>query len=396
MASVSVQPRAGGKAQLRVTDKLLSRPFFHTFEGENAEADARSYGEQLRAMLDRGVVPVELLAKEERQAGEDPMLAAVIGDYQRLAPVTDSDDELLVPVRTEVQAVRVSGVTMRWAEAYVAGLKAASRERGPLTPGSIRKRVGALARVLDWHYHRQAGDDKDARLPANVLRMMPRGYSLYTKTEAATLGDDTPADKTRDFRLPADAEAKLWAALAGDRRPDRERSLQPDPEFRMLVAVILDTGMRLSEAFTLTSSQVDLARRVVNVAGSKGHRGKLKPRMVPIRRRLLERLTTYLEGREGRLFPGLWDGTSEDKRGAGHRLTQRFRAALDYAGLDHLVEHDLRHEATCRWFELRRPDDAGWVFNEIDICRIMGWADTRMALRYASLRGEDLSARLMD
>ncbi|MCG9015218.1 hypothetical protein, partial [Laribacter hongkongensis] len=57
------------------------------------------------------------------------------------------------------------------------------------------------------------------------------------------------------------------------------------------------------------------------------------------------------------------------------------------------TEHDLRHEATCRWFSMRDARGA-WVFSDIEICRIMGWTDTRMALRYASLRGEDLSSRL--
>ena len=42
-------------------------------------------------------------------------------------------------------------------------------------------------------------------------------------------------------------------------------------------------------------------------------------------------------------------------------------------------EHDLRHEATCRWVELRNA--TGWVFSEIEVCRIMGWSDTRMMLR---------------
>ena len=75
------------------------------------------------------------------------------------------------------------------------------------------------------------------------------------------------------------------------------------------------------------------------------------------------------------------------------RLSARFGTLFAYAGVTDMTEHDLRHCATCMWFGLR---DAGgrWVFSEIEICRIMGWSDTRMALRYASLRGEDLAARL--
>lgn len=389
--AMNVQQR-GAKFQLRVSHKLLPKPFFHTFDDEQ---EARNYGTQLEALLAAGVVPGELLAPEARPGAADPMLAEVIGDYQRLAPVTTSDDELLVPIRTEVAGTRVSGVTMLWAERYVAALKAPGRERGPLTPGSIRKRVGALARVLDWHFHRARGADKDAVLPVNVLRLMPRGYSLYTKSEAEALGGAAPADEARDYRLPAADEAKLWAALAGEKRPDRERALAADPEFQMLTAVVLDTGVRLSEGMTLRVDQVDLGRRLLHVDGSKGHRGKIKPRVVPIKRRLLERLQAYLPGRQGLLFPSMWDGDPDTKRKAAHRLSVRFGVAMDYAGLPHLREHDLRHEATCRWFELR--DEAGrWVFSDIEICRIMGWTDTKLALRYASLRGEDLAARLGD
>lgn len=50
-------------------------------------------------------------------------------------------------------------------------------------------------------------------------------------------------------------------------------------------------------------------------------------------------------------------------------------------------------EARCRWMTLKV--DRGSIFNEIEICKIMGWTDTKMMLRYASLRGEDLADRLL-
>lgn len=59
-----------------------------------------------------------------------------------------------------------------------------------------------------------------------------------------------------------------------------------------------------------------------------------------------------------------------------------------------MTEHDLRHEATCRWMQMRQPG-GGWVFSDVEICRIMGWTSTDMMLTYASLRGEDLAARLL-
>ena len=74
------------------------------------------------------------------------------------------------------------------------------------------------------------------------------------------------------------------------------------------------------------------------------------------------------------------------------RLSYLFSKAFRAAGSAGLTEHDLRHEATCRWFEHRTGH--GWTFSDIEIARIMGWSSLAMAVRYASLRGEDLAARL--
>ena len=73
--AVNVQVR-GSRHQLRVTHRLLPRGFFATFD---IEREARDYGDQLQAMLDRGVVPQELIAAAPK--GEDPLLIEVIRGY---------------------------------------------------------------------------------------------------------------------------------------------------------------------------------------------------------------------------------------------------------------------------------------------------------------------------
>ena len=151
-------------------------------------------------------------------------------------------------------------------------------------------------------------------------------------------------------------------------------------------------GLRLREAYTLRVDQIDLQRRFISVEGSKGHRGQVKPRTVPLKPALAERLRLYLRGRVGRIF-SFWDGTPADLKKTTARLSARFSVLFAYARVDDFTEHDLRHEATCRWVELRTPA-GGWVFSEIEVCRIMGWTDPKMMLRYTSLRGEDLAARL--
>lgn len=386
--SVSVQAR-GGRFQLRVVHRLLPRPFFHTFP---TEPEARTYGDQMQALLDAGVVPAELLAQAPK--GDDPLLVEVIRSYVKSQPVTVSDDQLLGVMLSELVGVRVSGVTYAWADAYVRQLKRKRNDGGkPLAPGTIRKRVGVLARVLDWRI-RMTTPAGEVPL-ANAMRLLPDGYSAYSRSEAAALqaaDQPVPQDVTRDRRLGPGDEERILAALAGAKREDREWSLDVDPAFAMLFVLIVHTGMRLREAYRLRADQVDLKRLVINVEGSKGVRGMIKPRQVPIKPVLEPLLRDYLRGRIGRLFP-FWDGTEQELKRTTSRLSARFTALFRYAKVPDFSEHDLRHEATCRWVELRSPR-GGWAFGDIEICRIMGWTDTRMMLRYASLRGEDLAARM--
>lgn len=396
--SINVQRREL-KHQLRVKHKLLHRPFFFTFD---SDTEAWSYGRQLQALLDRGVVPAELLTAAPR--GENPLLIEMIRAYIKGAPVTASDEALLGWMLEELAGVRLADATFAWVDGYVRKLKL---ERN-LSPSTIRKRIGAMARVTDWHLRRVTPPDQVP--PVNPFRLLPVGYSNYSRAEAAELEERNAAaakagqevkplvakqDQERDLRLTPEQDGDVRAALAGVKRPDRERALEVDPEFTLLYKLILDTGLRLREAYRLRVDQVDLARRLIDVEGTKGHRGKLKPRQVPLKAELHAELTAWLKGRIGRVFPTLWDGSNDPKDLARttSRLSVRFGTLFRYAGVDGFTEHDLRHEATCRWVLLRNKA-GGWVFGDIEICRIMGWADPKMMLRYASLRGEDLAARL--
>ena len=376
--ATNIQQRSG-KFQLRVSHKLLPKPFFFTFP---TQPQAESYRDQLMALLVNGIVPQEMLSKPK--SGEDPMLPVVIRDYVTNTPVTDSDDALLALIRQEVIGVRVSGVTFAWTEDYVRQLKSPEHH---LAPSSIRKRVGALARVMDWHLKRVAADGSMPR--ANPLRIMARGYSAYSKEDAKLV--EPKVDVVRNRRLSPDDAARILAALDGVKREDRERPFTDDKAFGLLYRLIVDTGLRLYEAYRLTVSAIDFTTNIIRVDGSKGHRGVIKPRVVPIKKELRQLLQDWCSGRVGLVFP-YWDGQQDTRKKTQGRLTQRFMGLFDYAMVADFTEHDLRHEAACRWFELR--NERGWVFSDVEVCRIMGWTDMRMALRYASLRGEDLSMRL--
>lgn len=386
--ATSIQPR-GTNHQLRVKHELLPKPFFFTFRGEDSKAQAEAYRDRLLALLQRGIVPQALLV--EPKSGDDALLVEVISAYEVAATVTDSDLALLQLVRADVTALRMSGLTYPWVEGWVRRLKVEEN----LAPGTIRKRVGVLARAVDWHL--KSVTPKGQVMPANPLRLLPRGYSQYTTVEAAAVkakGGEMKVDVVRDRRLSAEEEQRCRLALSGVKRQDRERGLTYCPEFELLFELILDSGIRLSEGFKLRVEHVDLERGVLRLEGSKATRGQRKPRVVPLKKHLRPRLAKQIGERETGLMFGFWSGRPDEVKRTTGRLSARFLHLFQYAGVEDFSEHDLRHEATCRWFELRDPK-GGWMFSEIEICRIMGWTSTKMALRYASLRGEDLADRLL-
>jgi len=376
----SIQSR-GNRWQLRVVHKLLPKPFFSTFTNE---AEARAYGAQLESLLDRGIVPTELLVQDQVRT-DNTLLSKIIADCMADSNIAPSDRPTLLQIGSVHGNVRLGDIDAAWADTWVSKLKTYDN----LAPSTIRKRVEALARAIDWH-HRRRGQTVE-----NPLRNMPRGYASPTSAELSAMartGKTQKRDVQRDRRLDSVEIARIRDALAGKVRQDKQRPWCDDAGFALLFELIMGTGMRLSEAYRLRVDQIDFARWVIKVEGSKGHRGAAKPRVVPMIKSLRPLLERWCNGRVGLVF-AFWDGTPADRSRCTMRLSARFATLFDYAQVPDCTEHDLRHCATCAWFELR--DASGrWVFSEIEICKIMGWSDTRMALRYASMRGEDLAARL--
>ncbi len=168
MATVT---KRGTGYQLRVTNRLLPKPFYATFDDE---VEARNYGDRFDSMLSRGVVPQELLSLPK--TGDDWLFTQIIGKYvQDAAGVSDSDHALLgfVMFDKPIIGLRLSALTFRWVESYVSWLK--SQEKN-LAPSSIAKRIGVLGRVMEWHINCVTPDTSTPI--GNPLRQLPRGYSV--------------------------------------------------------------------------------------------------------------------------------------------------------------------------------------------------------------------------
>lgn len=350
---------------------VLPKPVYLRFTDER-EGD--EYVRRLEALLDRGIVPDELRERETTSKFLRDHVRRYVADQH----VSDTDRQCLRIVTDRLQGdLKLSALSFVWATDWVTKLK---REEN-LSPTTIRHHVGALARSLDWLAAR--GD-----IAFNPLRLLPRGYSTYTPADAdaarAAEGEHKETVE-RDRRLVGDEEQRIRAILAGEKPEGRQRALEL-PERDALVLLFdlaLESAMRLREMFTLARAQVDLAQATVFLDKTKNG----SKRQVPLTSVAIGKLRAY-EPVGVLLFPW-WDG--DTSRAALARVTSRlsrqFARIFDAAGCADLNFHDLRHEATSRFYERS-------TLSDVQIASITGHADPRMLRRYANLRGSQLAGRL--
>lgn len=385
MASVRKTP--GGKFELCIRNKLLPRRIYLTFDSEQ---EAETYGEQCDRLLKAGIVPAGLV---EEKADHGEKLAIMLRAWINSGKPAPSEIDVLGRLVHEVGGQRISDLTYTWAQGWVHGMKI----KDNLAPGTIRKRVGALSRCLDDYLRKHP----DVTV-GNPLRLLPRGAASYNakdRGDVEKLGGRAKEDTTRSRRLQPGEFTRIIDALAGKKREDRERSLdlKEADALRMLFLLIYYTGIRLREAYTMRAKQLMMKERVLKIRSSKQWYGREKWRDVPMRRELHAALEHYLGlsefGPDDLLFPW-WDGDSTNLARVTSRLSGQFGRLFAYAQCNGLTEHDLRHEATCQWYEMRGPDGQ-WLFRDKEVERIMGWEPgSSMPARYASFRAEDLSRRL--
>ena len=329
---------------------LLERPVYFTFD-DTEEGDL--FAERIDELLDRGVVPAELSGGVVKTLGE------LINRYE-LVTVSQSDHDQIRSVRRRVESVRLAQFHYTWVEGWVEGM----RSEG-MAPSTITKNVGMLARCVDWALRREL-----LSLPANPLRLLPRGYASKGREEKTWVGE-------RDRRLSGDGveEGAIRKVLSKER------------EHSMMFDMALETAMRMRETYTLTADQVRLDQNTIFLDKTKNG----DKRQVPISSVLKKLLCEYLVGvgEDARLFPSLWDGKTDMKslKATTNRVSKLFKTRFEKAGANDLHYHDLRHEATARIYERT-------TLSDVEVASITGHKDPRMLKRYANLRGSSLASRL--
>lgn len=359
---------------------VLDKPLYLTFDDEE-EGDA--YAVRLEKLLDAGIVPTEHKMPERVKTLEE-----LIRLYQAEAHPSRKDRAELDNVTKTRGDTPLPAITVKWVDGWISDMKRVDK----LKPGTIRGKVGSVARCTDWGMRKGY-----LTMPDHPFRSLPEGYAQYSKADAAEAGE-LHEDGERDRRLEAGEHEKILARLAAGVLPrkQRPRQLEYVPALRCLYSLALESAMRLSEIFTLELSQIDLRRSTIFLDKTKNG----DKRQVPLSSVAKAELEAYLAVRElpaghqeDMAFPW-WSGDTSSQaltdkaiKDTSNHLSRLFGSVFDCEGFGDLRFHDLRHEATSRLFERT-------TLSEAQIMKITGHKSHRMMMRYANLRGSDLAARL--
>jgi len=353
---------------------LLPKPIYLSFA---TEEEGDRYCKHLESLLDHGIVPREFA--ENR--GKPKTIAKAIVEYTDAEHISKQDAPVLELLRERVGKIELTALTYAWCSEWVSSMK----RKDHLAPSTIRHYVGALARCIDWCCRHEY-------MPGNPLRALPKRYATYNEKDASFLPEEAevPDDEPNDRRLEPGEHERILRVLKTDYVPDgkqRGLALEHREALTLMYWWAIRAGMRLSEMYTLTTDQVDAARRTIFLDRTKNG----SKRQVPMFPEAVAAWESYslpngasrVES-ENFVFPWWSGGDEAERRRVTSLLSRQWARIFAQAGCAGLTFHALRHEATC-WVYLNTQ------LSDVQIAKMMGWKSLKMALRYANLRGSDLA-----
>ncbi|MDP6920110.1 MAG: site-specific integrase [Arenicellales bacterium] len=232
------------------------------------------------------------------------------------------------------------------------------------------QRVSALSPALVCKYRdirlkvvSPASLKRELVILSSVLNTAIKEWGINLQQNPVSLVSLPKVGRGRDRRLEQGEEEQLLSASG---------------ELKRIIIVALETGMRRGEILNIKKSHIDFVRQTLLIPLTKTD----TPRTIPLSSRAIEAIREQLRGSQN-VIPieetALFSYTARGLSGAFLRLCRKH-------GLENLHFHDLRHEATSRFFEKG--------LNPVEVATITGHKDTRMLMRYTHLRAEDLVKRL--
>ena len=180
----------------------------------------------------------------------------------------------------------------------------------------------------------------------------------------------------RDRRLKSGEMESIMAASGSELLPD-------------IVRLAVETGMRQAEIAGMTWDLVDLKRKTITLLETKNGEKRIVPlstEAVRILSGLVRRLDGQVWGIQPRTIAIAFARAVSRARAAYEKECREKGIAPDPFFLVGLTFHDLRHEATSRFFEKG--------LNPMQVAAITGHKTLQMLRRYTHLKAEDLAQML--
>lgn len=354
-------------------------------------AEAKAWGNDVEARIDKGATIarkaknklIRQIIEEYRHSIEQPIKKAddkKAADESTTLPSTEkkaskaklpklsaTESNQLATVANDFGDYAVGSLTHYLVGNYIAKLQetkiAAPENRKKLhylykgdrertySLSSVRKFYYQLKKVVEWHARKNS-----YILPPNLFT----GHNIPAAWEGV-----------RERRLEAGEEEKLYqSARLGQTQHEA---------WICIIGFAIETGMRAQEILKARWSDLNLPGRTLNIP--KEHVKTKAFRQIPLSRRaveILQQMEKLKHKGEDRIFHQ-WPSSLVLSRG--------FRRICHRAAVDDLKFHDLRHEATSRFFEKGRLSD-------MEIMKITGHKSYTTLERYAKLRPSTLADKL--
>ncbi len=158
-----------------------------------------------------------------------------------------------------------------------------------------------------------------------------------------------------------------------ERRPTAREleALCSDSTVGSVVTYAIESGMRRGEVSSMEWKHINWAAQTLHIPDTKTD----VPRTIPLSNKAVKILRSLPRRIDGQVW-----GLRPDS------ITQAFDRACRRYDIQDLRFHDLRHEATSRFFEKG--------LNTMEVATITGHQDLRMLRRYTHIKPETLVARL--
>lgn len=337
----------------------------------STQVGGRAICKSFKTLKEAKVWQADTLAKINK--GEGVAVAAVarltvgdaFDDYERTAKPTPQEALRIKKLRGDFENFPILNLTPTRLDAWVKELEETQvpeqarkkkshrlyqgNVRRNYAPATVRKFFFTLKKIVEWH--------------ASFKR-----YPFNSPFSSVQLPRE---DNERERRFERGEEARLMKYCAD--MPNAET-------LETIIRLALETAMRAGELLKLTWSMVDLhgPRFVLPAEITKTN----KAREIP----LTTVAVALMKAHAKRTKPAPSSRVFEEWQ-SSQTLGRSFRLLCYTAKIDDFKFHDLRHEATSRFYERTSLRDT-------EIASITGHSDMRSLRRYANLRASDLALKL--